>query len=160
MILDFADLRRKSFYIWGVKATCRQFYDFRVSDLRSKSDLPPTFAFASATWRPHLVLDFLHWHKINYCDYAYNWYDDYDDDDDYYDDDSDLESPNCSLPHLPSTLVSRCRKLSRLRKAQIIKVQIISQNWSIKIMIYLSTSNVQGDFVHWYPPKKFQVQKS
>ena len=69
------------------------------------------------------MLDFLHWHKINYYDYAYNWYDDYDDD--YYDDDSDLESPNCSLPHLPSTLVSRCRKLSRLLKAQIIKVQII-----------------------------------
>ena len=138
MILDFQ--------IWGEK----------VSDLRSKRDLPATFAFASATWRPHLVLDFLHWHKINYYDYAYNWYDDYDDD--YYDDDSDLESPNCSLPHLPSTLVSRCRKLSRLLKAKIIKVQIISQNWSIKIMIYLSTSDVQGDFVHWYPPKKFQVQ--
>ena len=39
------------------------------------------------------MLDFLHWHKINYYDYAYNWYDDYDDnyddDDDYNDDDDD-----------------------------------------------------------------------
>ena len=28
-----------------------------------KLHLPARFAFASATWRPHLVLDFLHWDK-------------------------------------------------------------------------------------------------
>ena len=47
-------------------------------------------------------------------------------DDDVYDDDNDLESPNGGFPHLPSTLMSRCRELSRLLKVQIIiKIQII-----------------------------------
>ena len=43
--------------------------------------------------------------------------DDHNDDDDKDDDDGNLKSPNRSFPHLPSTLVSRCRELSWLVKA-------------------------------------------